>query len=257
MSDLPTGANAQHASQQTSNSPVPRHLESYANYKEPYSKRFKRYRNRNLSRVLIGVELVFSLALVGITGTYTYYAGKQKDAMIDQLKEMKSSSALQKKTAAVQFGLPVISINWLGMFELGENKSPYFIVRIQNNGKTNAESTSLAMDIKFSDKRPEPNFTPKDFQHIKPGTIEPWDPTRKYIQSDRQFAHSLPGDYSTYKSGKTRLYMLGMVKYKNYTNLPDEWDYYPFCRYVTADVVQISTDEAHGYSGPYQDCSEQ
>jgi hypothetical protein len=203
------------------------------------------------------VTAIFTVVIAFTGIVYAVFACLQWTTMSGQLNEMKSSSALQKKTAAVQFGLPLISINWLGMFELRENKAPHFIVRIQNNGKTNAESVSFAMGIKFGDQRPEPHFAPKDFQPIRPGTVEQWDPIKKnYIQSERQYAHTLPGDYSAYKSGKTRLYMWGVVRYKDFTNLPNEWDQFTFCRYVTADVVQISTDEAQGYSGPYQDCDE-
>ncbi len=204
-----------------------------------------------------GITALATVAIVVLTIFYVRYSRGQWRVMRQQLTEMQSTSALQKKTAAVQFGLPVISINWLGMFELGENQAPHFIVRIQNNGKTNAESLSFAMDIKFSDQRPEPRFTPKDFQPIRPGTVEQWDPIKKnYIQSQGQYAHTVPGDYSAYKSGKTRLYMLGVVQYKDFTNQPNEWDAFPFCKYVTFETVQISTDEKHGYSGPYQDCEE-
>jgi hypothetical protein len=203
------------------------------------------------------VTAIFTVVIAFTGIVYAVFSYLQWDAMSGQLKEMKSNSALQKKTAAVQFGLPVISINWLGMFTLGENEVPHFIVRIQNNGKTNAESVSFAMDIKFSDQRPEPHFASKDFQPIRPGTIEQWDPIRKnYIQSQGQYAHTLLSDYAAYKSGKTRLYMWGEVRYKDFTNQPNEWDAFRFCKYVTFATVQISTDEAHGYAGPYQDCDE-
>jgi hypothetical protein len=85
MSNSPTDADEKGTSQQAGDPPKPPHLESYAHYKEPYSKRFKRYRNRNLGRVLIGIELSCALALVAITGMYTYYAG-------GQLREMRKAT---------------------------------------------------------------------------------------------------------------------------------------------------------------------
>jgi hypothetical protein len=98
MSNPPSGLNAKGAPQQTGDPPKPPHLESYANYKEPYSKRLKRYCNRNLGRVLIGVELSFAFALVIITGWYTHYAA-------GQLAEMrKSTKAAQDAANAARQG---------------------------------------------------------------------------------------------------------------------------------------------------------
>jgi hypothetical protein len=93
MGNLPANINAKHAPQQTGNPPVPLHLENGANYKEPTSKRIKRYCSRNLRRVPVGIELLCAILLVGITGTYTHYAKKQAETANATFGEIQKGGA--------------------------------------------------------------------------------------------------------------------------------------------------------------------
>jgi hypothetical protein len=91
MSDLPADSNAERTTQPTSNPPAPP-ISDLTPYKEPKSKRFKRYCNRNLPKAPIWIEAACALALVGITFAYTHYAA-------GQLREMRKATKATEKAA--------------------------------------------------------------------------------------------------------------------------------------------------------------
>jgi hypothetical protein len=101
MNNPPSSPDAKGTSQQTANAPKPPHLESAANYKEPYSKRIKRYSNRNLGRIVIGIELFCAIALVVITGYYTHYAGGQLVEMRNATQATKNAADAAKTSADI------------------------------------------------------------------------------------------------------------------------------------------------------------
>jgi len=92
-------------------------------------------------------------ALVVITGTYTYYAGIQKDVMIDQLKQAKAGLDLQRHLAG---DFPLVDLTtWLGVSYDKDSKTLSYKVAVRmTEGKTGAENIRVASKIDIEDVAP-------------------------------------------------------------------------------------------------------
>ena len=161
--------------------------------------------------------------------------------------------AFKSRSLRLQYGFPFLSIQWMGLYDLGEGKKPHFIIRVQNNGRTDAEFSNVAMDIQFLDHSPMQTFKLTDYKPLRPATIAPTNEKVPWIQSQRQEMYIGAERYPAFKDKKVNLYMWGAIKYKNFTQDPDT---FTFCRYISRDDRLTAGGEESGYSGPYHDCEQ-
>jgi hypothetical protein len=227
MNDLPADSNAKRATQPTSNPPAPRISDS-ALYKEPKSKRFKRYCNRNLPKAPIWIEAACALALVGITFAYTHYAAGQLREMRKATKATENAAhaaALAADTAdatlkSSQKFYEIDQRAWAGVNRVGEtflnaNQPPSFALGVTNSGRTPA--LKLRARVGTAVLRREAKFTPvyphQGSEHdsgistIQPGgyTELKWSAPSVYIESLRE----------EIKTGSKTLYLFADIMYRD------------------------------------------
>jgi hypothetical protein len=93
MVDLQSSDETGDRTKPTDNSAIPRKtFDSAAVYKETYAQDRKQRRCRKFRNAPVWIEAAAAIALVGITWTYTHYAGKQVDELIKQYPELQKSA---------------------------------------------------------------------------------------------------------------------------------------------------------------------
>ncbi len=259
MSNLPPNANAKRATQKTGDPPEPPHFESYANYKEPYSKRLKRYCNRNLGRVLIGIELLFSLILVAITGTYTYFAGGQLDEMRSStVAAGKAANAaesaakatlqqldLQREAYRLEKGGAKLVLAAFGINHYGDVIS--YGVRLRNDGRKDAMRISMCRKLEFRKPLPDEKqclYLPMEFEK----------PQSAYMNRQTAVLNASPSERIPFPSDKNiTIYIWAFIRYTDWTGAELREH---FCKQIPADEVAKIQKNNWGFQNPlaFPDC---
>jgi hypothetical protein len=247
MSNPPSSLDAKGASQQADGPPKPPHFESYT--KEPYSKRLKRYCNRNLGRVLIGIELFCALALVVITGKYTYYAGGQLREMRKATKaSQKSAEAaksaadtastqtqfmlqqlnLQREIARLEKGGAKVRVKGIAFYH--EEDKVRHAIQVENDGNREATKISICTKIEFSVPIVIPNQC-VPFQTANPNYLQTFNEKAQKLELAVVYSPitSLPPQYSVNET--STFYIRGAIHYTDYTGA-DLLDL--FCKEISA-----------------------
>jgi hypothetical protein len=176
----------------------------------------------------------------------------------------KRSVEISEAQAREQYGTPDIGLfSWLGLYHLGEGKKLAAIVVIQNNGKGEAKSVNIAGSVDFRESRPQQGPDGYDFPNsaFEPiGNLKQFAPAKPNDQPPNMVARvtkirlnpTSPEEYRDYKSGKTKLFIWGQVRYSDFLQKPHIM---PFCKWIGVNNLLATTGADDGFSAGYNDCN--
>jgi hypothetical protein len=157
MSDLPPSGETAATPKPAENAPTEA-ISNAPEYKEPYAKRCKRHCNRKLRQAPVWIQASCSVALVGITFFYTYFAARQWHEMkraADATKQAADATAIAAQAAQGSAGTAKDALEKgqrafvLGLYDTRtDDKGQTILVRWENDGLT--ATKNMTMHVSFS-----------------------------------------------------------------------------------------------------------
>lgn len=270
MGNSPTQRDGNQTANPASDSQPQRQIVSGAPInKQPYGQGGQHSRCRKLKKAPIWVEACCAVALVGITGFYTYYARQQAGAAIkaadaaksaagaaeatlneiqkggtdthalavaagNQAKSMVKQLDLQREIARLEHGAKVRVRGIAVYHDAGKISAD---IEVENDGKATAVQISIARKIEFRKSPPIVDLTKFEFfEPIQPSRLRPLPDNGQGadIGSVYHLQMPIPRGYSAYKSGAEDIYIWGVFSYSDFTR-EDVHD--PFCEQISAKQV--------------------
>jgi len=187
------------------------------------------------------IVAIFSVLLFVATSLYCVFAALQWN-------ELK----IQGRIARYALGEPRVVPNWwMGIYHSEQTQKMWAYIRVQNDGKTNAEFVSVAANFEFRPSDPQPTdyrFRPSDFKDTAPNMLVPFTSSDYFASVRYDLIQQIsPAEYPAYKESK--LYVWGIIRFQDFLGDRDE---VPFCRYTTGDVFANKSGEGipgAGYGG--------
>jgi len=177
----------------------------------------------------------FELLALIVLGVYTTFAGCQTRIANRTLKEIHKGGDLQRRVSLAVYGADVV-LSTVFLRHEKETKQLWAIMKIQNFGKTNAESVRIAANLDFVVPKHR-DFAPTDFGIPSSPTILPATATED---------HAL---YSSTKkifpdSGAANVYVWGEISYESLGIVVRP---VKFCRYALAKTALETTEDYYDF----------